>query len=89
MTRSIRARASGERGGIVSEQTKIVIDDYPVENLPEDVRRGIAAGERVRVTVETGDPRPRYLRFHGIAAHKKTTVEDAVARVRALRDEWD
>ncbi|MBO0905758.1 hypothetical protein [Jiella sonneratiae] len=73
----------------MSEQTKIVVDDYPVDNLPEEVRRGIGAGERVRVTVETGAPLPRYLRFHGIAAHKKTTVEEAVARVRSLRDEWD
>ncbi|MCB8839700.1 DUF4131 domain-containing protein [Aurantimonas sp. VKM B-3413] len=73
----------------MTELKKIILDDYPVENLPEDMRQDFEPGERVRVTVEPYRKEPRYLRFHGIAAHKKTTIEEAVARVRALRDEWD
>lgn len=29
------------------------------------------------------------MRFWGIAAHKNTSIEEAVQRIRALRDEWD
>ncbi|MEX6508788.1 hypothetical protein [Jiella sp. M17.18] len=73
----------------MNELRKIVVDDYPADNLPEDIRKDLDPGQRVRVTVEPYRQEPRYLRFHGIAAHKKTTIEEAVARVRALRDEWD
>lgn len=77
----------------MGEQTRIVVKDFPVERLPEELRRGLEAGHRVRVTVEDESDvsagEPRYKRFHGMAADRNTSIEEAVARVRALRDEWD
>jgi hypothetical protein len=77
----------------MSEQKRIVVEDFPVERLPEELRQGLVMGHRVRVTIED-DPQatpkePRYRRFRGIAADRNTSIEEAVARVRALRDEWD
>lgn len=31
----------------------------------------------------------KYLKYWGVAAHRNTSVEEAVARIRELRDEWD
>ena len=77
----------------MGEQKRIVTDDFPAERLPEELRRGIDPGHRVRVTVEdepaSAGTEPRYRRFHGIAAEQGTSIDQAVERVRALRDEWD
>lgn len=74
--------------------TTVVRKAYPVSKLPQDLRDGLPADAMVRVTIETeSDARPRPLPsfssligalppFHG-------TPEEAVAAVRALRDEWD
>lgn len=117
---------------------KIVKHHIPVERLPEELRRGFAAGEIVEVEVEvrgsaadapeSGQPpteegpepaaeitleewlrrldeqEPRrpplsaedvarrgalFDRFFGSHAHLNTSTEEAVARIRALRDEDD
>lgn len=73
---------------------KIVREHYPVERLPEDLRRGIE-GQYVRVTVipEDAPSRPKKsLTYADIRARVKprgTTTEEAVRRIRELRDEWD
>ena len=79
---------------------KIVRDHYPVANLPEDLRAELGGIEAAKVTVEAIDPearasRPladilekaRRLRRDGTIA--SIPPEEAVARIRALRDEWD
>lgn len=109
---------------------KVVKEHVPVERLPEELRRGFAAGEIVEVEVRSlgrsapederasadepitleswlrqvdeHEPRPPPLppeevarrgalfdRFFGSHAHRNTSIEDAVARIRALRDEDD
>lgn len=115
---------------------KVVKHHVPVERLPEELRRGFAAGEIVEVEVrgpaagagESGQPpreegpepaaeitleewlrrldeqEPRrpplsaedaarrgalFDRFFGSYAHLNTSTEEAVARIRALRDEDD
>lgn len=77
----------------MGEIGKIVVEHYPVEKLPEDLRRGLEAGQVVRVTVEAeaaSDPAPRPLHeLRGSAKGLFKTPEDAVAFIRALRDEWD
>ncbi|GGD05524.1 hypothetical protein [Aureimonas glaciei] len=77
----------------MSEATKFIIDDFPAGELPASVRRNIDPTHRVRITVEEipeqADKEPRYLRYWGAASHLGTTTEEAVARIRALRDEWD
>ena len=110
---------------------KVVKHHIPVERLPEELRRGFAAGEIVEVEVrgaasddggsapdaaegeeitleewlrrhwaEHGEPPPLppeeierrgrlFDRFFGSHAHRNTSIEEAVARIRALRDEDD
>ncbi|HSI42538.1 MAG TPA: hypothetical protein VLA00_18480 [Xanthobacteraceae bacterium] len=73
---------------------KIVREHYPVENLPEDLRVGIE-GPYVRVTVVAEpETQPSPITWTEIRERLKerrlsTTTEEAVARIRALRDEWD
>jgi hypothetical protein len=76
---------------------KVIRDRYPVSRLPEDLRDEVGNVTSVRVTLEPTAPpessltdileRARRLRAEGKI--KPVTTEDAVARVRALRDEWD
>ena len=73
----------------MDEAKRVVVENYPAGKLPDDVRGDIDPAHRVRVTVEDADAGPRYKRFQGAAAHRNTSVEDAVSRIRALRDEWD
>ncbi len=81
---------------------KIVIEHYPVSRLPEDLRAGLETAGSVRVTVESeaaADKRPRGPSIAELAAQLKalsedptrviTTPEEAVRRIRELRDEWD
>ncbi|WP_349370432.1 hypothetical protein [Salinarimonas sp.] len=112
---------------------KVVKHHVPVERLPEELRRGFAAGEIVEVEVrgpasdaderapaapedegealtleswrrqhwaEHGEPPPLppeeverrgrlFDRFFGSHAHLNTSIEEAVVRIRALRDEDD
>ncbi len=72
---------------------KIVREHYPVEKLPEDLREGIE-GRYVRVTLvpEEDTPARKPLTYAEIRACVKprgTTAEEAVSRIRELRDEWD
>jgi len=71
----------------------IVREHYPVEKLPEDLREGIE-GTHVRVTVipeeRSGAAHPKKLTYADIRARVKprgTTTEEAVRRIRELRDE--
>lgn len=95
---------------------KITCEHYPVEKLPDDLRKQFAGFETVTLVGERGaavpnagpmDPndhfdalmdsiRPMTLAelVADRAAHPENyrgavSAEDAVARVRAIRDEWD
>ena len=77
----------------MGEEKKIVTEHYPVEKLPEELRRGIEGGEMVRVTVEAeGGATEAALPLHelmGAAKELYATPEEAMAFIRQLRDEWD
>ncbi len=79
----------------MSEAKRIVTEDATAEELPERFRRGIepTTGITVVVTEKTSATNRGggfdYHRFWGIAAHRNTSIDEAVARVRELRDEWD
>lgn len=75
----------------MSEKRKIIVEDYPVEKLPEDLRRGIEQLGKVRVTVETAntDRGKPLASFVGSARGCYATPEDAVSAIRSLRDEWE
>jgi hypothetical protein len=83
---------------------KIVREHYPVERLPADLRAELPGQSSVTVTLEAetsalrgvGEARAswnemlkRIHQLHASGAIKPVTAEEAVARVRALRDEWD
>lgn len=87
---------------------KIVREHYPVDKLPEDLRKLVpgAAEVTIEVTVEdddTGDEAiaapvltaeeavamMREMQRHVAARGESVTEQEAVRRVRELRDEWD
>jgi ASC-1-like (ASCH) protein len=77
---------------------KIVLEHIPAAELPEKLRRGIKVGATVKVTVEEEVAPPirdresfRRMLEQSRKAVAKTgiSVEESVARIRELRDEWD
>ena len=76
---------------------KIVREHYPVENLPEDLRAELGLWGKVTLTIvatpdAATDETDLTELLRRVRATRKTagvTPDDATARVRALRDEWD
>lgn len=79
---------------------KIVRENYPASKLPEDLREGLDPGSTVRVVIEAGDaigkPRKTFYELKKLIDELKSrpdfkpvTADEAVQRIRALRDEWD
>lgn len=74
----------------MGETKKIVVDHYPVENLPEELRRGLDAGMCATFTVEldavAGSPiHPTLVPLIGKGRGVSATPEEAVDAIRALR----
>jgi hypothetical protein len=79
----------------------IVKRHYPVEKLPADLKVGVGSAATVTVTLEleTDEATPSSRSLQDIKAGldaakargdlRTVTPQEAVARVRALRDEWD
>lgn len=74
---------------------KVILEHYPASRLPDELREGIALSASVTVTVEEEAKRPLArkqlleLMRNAQANAPGTSLEEAVARVRALRDEWE
>ncbi len=75
---------------------RIVREHYPVEKLPEDLREGFSQGAAVAVTIEVETDRPQQtsrrlgvLEARALAQRATPIGDDAVERIRKLRDEWD
>lgn len=73
---------------------KIVLEHYPASKLPEELRKGFDDRASVRVTVE--EERRAFNKAEFLASLQKArknakgvSIEEAVARIRELRDEWD
>jgi hypothetical protein len=70
-----------------------VIENFPAERLPRELLGEIDPKHRVRVIiedqVEDALPRPPFAKFFGAAKERNTSQEEAVDRIRRLRDEWD
>jgi hypothetical protein len=76
----------------MGETKKIVVDHYPVERLPQELRAGLEAGQIVTVTVEGAEEAataPALATYVGTAKGAYTTPEDALAHIRRMRDEWE
>ena len=75
----------------MGETRKIIIDSYPAEKLPEDLRRQISA-KTVRITMETEEtpvPRKPLSSYVGAGKGLYATPEEALEAIRSLRDEWE
>lgn len=84
---------------------KIVRENYPVEKLPEDLRRLVPGAAHVTISVilepdETEDIPPplspteavdlmRQMQRENAQRGTGITTEEAVRRIREIRDEWD
>jgi hypothetical protein len=74
---------------------KVVRENYPASKLPAELREGIAIGASVRVTIEEEDRKPlgREALLKSLRAARENapgvTMDEAVARIRELRDEWE
>ncbi len=73
---------------------KVVLEHYPAARLPKDLRGSIAANASVRVTVQeepVSSDRGELLKLLEEARReaKGVSTDDAVRRIRELRDEWD
>jgi len=75
---------------------RIVREHYPASKLPPDLRQGLDAGASVTVTIQEEAPRRpsaeelrRQLQAYRKGLPRHSTLDEAVARVRELRDEWD
>lgn len=79
---------------------KIVKQHYPAAKLPVELREGIDPQGRVTVTVIEEEKPPKHvMTLEEIIAEanrlkreghiEPVSAEEAVARIRALRDEWD
>jgi hypothetical protein len=71
---------------------KIIRQNYPAANLPEDLREGIDLSAQVTVTV-IADERPRRTRtleeIWQSSRPKYSSAEEIVAQIRKMRDEED
>jgi len=70
-----------------------IVENYPVEKLPPDLREGLAQGEKVRVIIEEIPSRDtskeRLQELLDLARRASPIGDDPVERIRKLRDEWD
>lgn len=75
----------------MGEVRKIVVEHYPVERLPDDLRIAAGDAERVRITVEREDARmgdaARAIGALQGAGKGCYTEDEAVEFIRSLRDE--
>lgn len=73
----------------------ITVKHYKASNLPAELRTGLSDDALVSVTVEeeqTGEQKLEALLLlsqRQQARSKGVTTEEAVRRIRTLRDEWD
>ena len=77
----------------MGERKKIVVEHFPVDRLPEELRRGLDAGTTARIIVEPevkpSTSLPPLTSYLGAAQGVYTGPEDAVSAIRALRDDWE
>lgn len=79
----------------MGESKKIVVEHFPVDRLPEELRRGLESGQMVRVTVEEAvggeavEGSSRLRAFLGAASGRYGDPEDVVREIGQQRDEWD
>lgn len=71
---------------------RIVRENYPASKLPEELRPSSDPDARTRVTIEqqpSPPTREALVAMLEAAQRLPASADDAVGRIRALRDEWD
>lgn len=76
---------------------RIIREHYPVAKLPDDLREGINPDGHVTVTVVEEEQRPSREKLLELLEQSRlrarsvgdVSSEEAVRRIRDLRDEWD
>ena len=72
----------------MDERKRQVFENFPVERLPEELREGLEAGERVVVTVEASATASDEQTISDILdemQNERVLTGDPVERIRALR----
>lgn len=94
LDRAVMHERPGTSEGLA--MNKIVRNHYPAAKLPKELRGSIAEGSSVKVTIEeeqvrhfSRDELKRQLEAVRGRLERKVSVDEAVARIRELRDEWD
>ena len=74
----------------MSDASKIVVENYPVNRLPEELQQRVGRDKVARVTIEAVRDMPDrdLVSFVGSGRGQYPTPEDALAAIRTLRDEW-
>jgi hypothetical protein len=70
---------------------RIIREHYPAEKLPRELREGLAPNARVTITIETETEPDSVMTLEEMFALRRdvfASPEEAVAHIRALRDEW-
>jgi hypothetical protein len=72
---------------------KIVRENYPASNLPDDLRSGVAPDARVTVTItleeQTPERPPTLDEIWAMRRPPYRTKDEIDSDVRRQRDEWD
>ncbi len=71
---------------------RIVREDYPVSDLPKDLREGLDADAKARVIVEVAESAVGAPSLEELFAMRKPTgrsMDEIVAEIRQQRDECD
>ena len=72
---------------------RVIIERYPVDNLPDDLREGRDPGTEVRIVVESiPSSDPQTVPMTSILDEmqdRRVSSKDPAERIRALRAEWD
>ncbi len=75
---------------------RVELRHYPASKLPPELRGAFVEGEFVNVTVEVDAEKPlsreealKRMLHRPVPTGTGVSIEEAVARIRELRDEWD
>ncbi len=75
---------------------RVELRHYPASKLPAELRGAFVEGEFVNVTVEADAGKPlsraealNKMLHRPVPPGKGVSIEEAVSRIRELRDEWD
>lgn len=79
----------------MGETKKIVVENYPLDKLPANLRALLEGANPVRIVLEqvpdaqSIPSKKKFSDFIGSAPGRYKSADEIVAEVRALRDEWE